>query len=37
MKDEVRDKLTKLLNADQPLPQALIDQWNKLTGSFIGA
>ena len=35
MKDKIRAKVFELLTHGQPIPQALIDQWNKLTGSFI--
>jgi hypothetical protein len=35
MKDKLRVKLLDLIAKGEPLPQALIDQWNKLTGSFI--
>ena len=36
VKKELRDKLISVLKAGEPLPQYLIDQWNKLTGSYIG-
>jgi hypothetical protein len=35
MKDKLRAKLLDIIARGEPLPQALIDQWNKLTGSFI--
>lgn len=35
MKDKLRANIFELLSAGQPIPQTLIDQWNKLTGSFI--
>ena len=35
MKDNLRAKMFELLTNGQPLPQYLIDEWNKLTGTFI--
>jgi hypothetical protein len=35
MKDKLRAKMFELLTSGQPIPQTLIDQWNKLTGTFI--
>jgi hypothetical protein len=34
-KDKLRAKLLDIIARGEPLPQSLIDQWNKLTGSFI--
>lgn len=35
MKDKIRAQVFELLTNNQPIPQSLIDQWNKLTGTFI--
>jgi hypothetical protein len=35
MKDKLRVKLLDLIAKGEPLPQPLVDQWNKLTSSFI--
>jgi hypothetical protein len=35
MKDKIRAKIFELMSNGQPIPQPLVDEWNKITGSFI--
>lgn len=35
MKDKIRAKIFELMSNGQPIPQTLVDEWNKITGSFI--
>lgn len=35
MKDKLRAQMFELLTNGKPIPQPLIDAWNKITGTFI--